>query len=231
MTQQPRVDQLLPVSAPEPDERLEQHWDYLYEPDARDVVDALAAEEFGEGASMEVTGLQALLGEWLGAIIGGQQKGLLFSCVIIALMMMLALRSVWLGLWSMLPNLLPLWVLGGCLAWVYREVDSDTLILAMLAIGVGVDDTIHFLMRYRTEMAKTSESAEAVRRTFQYAGRGIVMTTCVLCIGFSPCMLSDYYSTHILGTWLPFTLILALSADLLLLPAMANVGLIRLRTD
>ena len=94
----------------------------------------------------------------------------------------------------------------------------------MLAIGIGVDDTIHFLMRYRVEQARCPDRATALSRTYAFAGRAILMTTVVLVIGFLPCLLSDYFSLWILGSLLPLVLVLAVLADLLLVPAMVAVG-------
>ena len=148
-------------------------------------------------------------------LLAGQQRGLLFTFILVALMMCISLRSVGAGLWSMLPNMLPLLVLGGTIGLVQDETDSDTLILAMLAIGIGVDDTIHFLMRYRIEVGRGRTPSEAIAATFDFAGRGIVMTTVVLAIGFMPLAFTDYYSTKIMGTMLPYTLVVAVFADLL----------------
>jgi predicted RND superfamily exporter protein len=103
-------------------------------------------------------------------------------------------------------------------------VDSDALILAMLAIGIGVDDTIHFMMRYRLEAERTEDRTEALKRTYDFAGRAIVITTLTLALGFAPFAFAGYYSITILGTLLPMTLVVALSADLLLVPALAQVG-------
>ena len=99
----------------------------------------------------------------------------------------------------------------------------------MVAIGIGVDDTIHFLMRLRFETSKTDDLPEAVRRTFQYSGRAIIMTSVILVAGFAPFALSDYFSVKIFGTLLPFCLIVALLADLFWAPAMVRLGWLNFR--
>ena len=183
-----------------------------------------AAEFFGPEVKVTPTSALYLVGSWLDELLAGQQRGLLFTFILVALMMCISLRSVWAGLWSMLPNVLPLLVLGGTIGLVQDETDSDTLILAMLAIGIGVDDTIHFLMRYRIEVERGRSASEAIAATFDFAGRGIVMTTVVLALGFMPLAFTDYYSTKIMGTMLPYTLMVAVFADLLLVPALARLG-------
>ena len=135
------------------------------------------------------------------------------------------------GLWSMLPNLLPLFSVTAVATWTWGAFDSDTLAILMMAIGIGVDDTIHFLTRYRIEADRTSTTAEALDRTFSFAGRAIIMTTVVLAIGFLPFLMSDYYSSWIMGSLLPLALIVAMVADLLLVPALAQIGLMRFRQE
>lgn len=192
---------------------------------ARDA-EALARTTLGEDVTVEVTGLSSLYGEFLTSLISGQKTGLVLSFATVALMMILGLRSLRAGLWSMVPNALPLLALVGYVGWAWDAVDSDTLIVGMMAIGIGVDDTIHFLMRYRIEAARHAR-AEALRRSFAFAGRAIVFTTFILVIGFLPMALSDYFTVWILGTLLPGSLVVALVADLLLVPALVAVGAIR----
>lgn len=190
-------------------------------------IEALARQELGDGASAEVTGLAFLMGDWIGAIVQGQKNGLALAVFLITLMMMVGLRSWKVGLWSMIPNLLPLLVLGGYLGIFWGDVDSDLLGLAMIAIGIGVDDTVHFLMRYRIEVRRSPDAAEAIRRTFHFSGRGIVITTVILVAGFMPFALSGYLSLAVMGTLLPMTLIVALLGDILLVPALVRLGWVR----
>ncbi|MCO4763253.1 MAG: MMPL family transporter [Myxococcales bacterium] len=178
--------------------------------------------------TVTVSGLSYLLGAWLGDILTGQLNGLLLSVLAIGLMMIWVVRSLRVGLWAMLPNLLPLLVLGGYVGGLWATVDSDVFAVAMLAIGIGVDDTIHFLSRYRLE-ANRHPDEEALRRTFQFAGRAIVMTTIILVVGLLPLCASDYFSVRIMGTLLPMCLVVALVADLLLVPAMVEVGWMSVR--
>ena len=187
-------------------------------------IDDLGVEILGGQATVQATGLSALMGAWIDRIIAGQVRGIAFSVGVVTLLMVVGLRSLRLGLISMLPNLLPLVWLGGYLGLAWGDVDTDTAVIAMLAIGIGVDDTIHFLMRYRVEAARCDTRDEALGRTYAFAGRAIVMTTVVLVVGFLPCALSNYFSLQILGTLLPMVLVFAVLADLLMVPAMVRVG-------
>lgn len=191
-----------------------------------DDVRAIYEAELGALASVEPTGIGYLLGDWLDDIIAGQQRGLAFSFVTVLLVMVWGLRSWRMGLWSMLPNAIPLIALGGLLGWRGEPVDSDMFAVGMLAIGIGVDDTIHVLVRYRRERARGLDQRAALRETFAFSGRAVVLTTVVLCIGFAPFASAGYLSVRIMGVYLPFALVVALLADLLFVPALVTAGLL-----
>ena len=182
-----------------------------------------------KGVRAETTGMFYLMGNWVDELFDGQRRGLLVSILLIALLMMIGLRSIGVGIWSMLPNLLPLLAVGGAIGWAWDVADTDTFGIAMIAIGIGVDDTIHFLSRLKLESARCEDHDEAISRTFRFAGRGIVITTVIFTLGFLPMGLSDYMSLAFYGTLLPACFVVALLADILWLPAMARVGAIRFK--
>ncbi|MEL6342008.1 MAG: MMPL family transporter [Myxococcota bacterium] len=186
-------------------------------------VEALAAAKLPTGVSVEATGLSVLFGGFIDQLVNGQRNGLLFSFGAIAVIMTLGLRSVRWGGASMLPNLLPLLAVAGYVGLAWDPVDSDVALVMMIAIGIGVDDTIHVLVRLRLETARHPMS-DAIRRTLRFAGRGIVFTTVILTMGFLPLALSDYFTIRMMGSLLPAALIVALVADILLVPAMASLG-------
>ena len=138
--------------------------------------------------------------------------------------MMLCIRRFWAALISMIPNALPLIVLGGYLGLTWDKVDSDLAFIALIAIGIGVDDTIHFLTRLRLETLRTDNDQQALENTFYFTGRAIVQTTVILTGGFLPFLWTDYLSLSVMGSLLPLFLVVALVADLLV-----RTGLVKLR--
>jgi len=178
----------------------------------------------GDEVQIEATGIMALLGEWLEEFIDGQKRGMIFAFITILIMMSIALRSITGGLWSMLPNIIPLLFLGGYVGWFWDTVDSDVIMVAIVAIGISVDDTIHFLFRYRFERERTKDIEIALDRTFHFSGRAIIITSVILVAGFSPYAMSGYFSVRIFGTLLPATLAVAMVTDILLIPAMIKLG-------
>jgi predicted RND superfamily exporter protein len=189
----------------------------------------LAPLHLGEEARAEVTGIVFLLGYFFDEIVQGQQMGVLVSFLLIALLMALGLRSLSAGALSMVPNLLPVLVLLGVMGAFVDHIDSDVMLILIIAMGIGVDDTIHFLMRYRVELDRVGWRDEAVKSTFGFAGRGILMTSVILVAGFLPCALSSYVTMVYLGTLLPLALVVALLADVLLVPALVQKGWLRLK--
>ncbi len=200
--------------------------DLRHSHELRQQLQQLARETIGEQVAIHATGVMPMLGSFMDVLIAGQRRGLLAACLVVALMMMLGMRSWRVGLWSMLPNLLPPLAVAGLAGLLWTRVDIDVLVVAVIAIGVGVDDTIHFLMRYRIESSR-APPAQAIERSFQVAGRAIVFTTVILVLGFLPLALGQYHSVRVMGLFLPFALLVALAADLLLLPALIRVGLLR----
>jgi predicted RND superfamily exporter protein len=187
---------------------------------------AIAGAMLGDGVDVEVTGLSYILGSLMDNIISGQKRSLIYAFFVISVMMVIAFRSVSAGLWSMIPNAIPIVALGGFVGLVWDPVDSDTLLVAIAAVSIGVDDTIHFLIRYNIESGRHESVEKALERTFHYSGRAIVITSVILAAGFAPFALSDYYTAFYSGTLLPGCFIVALAADLLLVPALVKLGVI-----
>lgn len=191
-------------------------------------IERMAKAELGDvkGLKVEVLGFEPLLGSWVDNIIEGQKRGVLVSLAIIAVLLVLGFGSLRIGLLSMIPNVLPLLALGGLAGLIWDRVDTDTLIIAMIAIGIGVDDTIHFMSRYKLERGRGQSAEAAILATFRFSGRGIVITTFIFAVGFLPLWLSEYSSIANMGSLLPYTFVIAVLADLLLVPAMISVGLL-----
>ena len=190
--------------------------------------ESVASEILGDDVNVEASGFMFLAGMWIEENVRSQRYAIMISFAVIAVVMMLLFRSISVGLGSMLPNAVPLLLLGGALGLLWRVVDSDMAVLVLIAIGIAVDDTIHFLARYRVERPRSESVKQAIERTFSTAGRAIVMTSLIFAAGFAPLAFSDYLTIRLMGLLLPLIMIAALVADLLLLPALITVGAIRL---
>jgi len=191
-----------------------------------DEIEVMAAEIMPEGATVEMNGLAVLAARLGPRILSTSLQGFSFVLALIALLMAVLFRSARVGLLSLIPNMLPVGLGVVAVHVVFELVDADTLTFLAICIGVAVDDTIHFLARYRIERSTRDVRSDAVSATILEAGHGIVRTTVILVAGFSVLAWSDYVPLATMGWMLPITLASAVLLDLTLLPAMVELGLI-----
>ncbi|MEH6345917.1 MAG: MMPL family transporter [Bermanella sp.] len=169
---------------------------------------------------VQVTGSLALMMELVDHISWTQIKSFSFALLIITLLMMVTLGSLQGGLISMMPNLLPAFFTFGLLGLLGVPLDTDTLIIAPLIIGIAVDDTIHFLAHYRDAWYESGDVETALANTIQEVGQAVTFTTLILGLGFSMLAFSDYLGMAKTGIFGSMAIFVALSSDLLLLPAL-----------
>ncbi len=190
-------------------------------------VDAIAQQTFPESIQVETSGSYPIIGQVVRKMVRSQLLGLATCFLSISVIMAFGLRSVRNAMFAQFPNMLPAALILGFLAFTQSVVDVDMLGLPTVALGLAVDDTIHFLHRYQIEFAKSNDRMEALDKTYTFSGQAILQTTMILCIGLLPFALGSFLTIWMLGTYLVITLFLAVLADLLLLPAMIKVGLLK----
>jgi len=167
-----------------------------------------------------VTGGLSLMMELIDHISWAQIKSFGFALMIITILMVVSLSSVQAGLISMVPNLLPAFFTFGVMGLLGIPLDTDTLIIAPLIIGIAVDDTIHFIAHYRDAWFESGDVDVALQSTIKEVGQAVTFTTLVLAIGFSMLAFSDYLGLAKTGIFGSLAIVVALSSDLLLLPAL-----------
>lgn len=145
-------------------------------------------------------------------------QGLGLAVLIIGVLMALLFRNARMLIIFMIPNLLPLLVAGALLGYLGIELEAGVSIVFAVIFGIAVDDTIHFLSRYKLARAAGAPLEEAIHTTFRETGKAIVLTTVVLFFGFLVMLFSIHPPSVTVGLLISFTLVSALIADLLLLP-------------
>jgi predicted RND superfamily exporter protein len=100
------------------------------------------------------------------------------------------------------------------------ELKTSTAIIFTIAFGIAVDDTIHFLGKFKYELMKGRSVIYALKRAYMVTGKAMIITTFVLCAGFMMLMISSFQGTFMMGMLLCITLFVALIADLTLLPVL-----------
>ncbi len=150
--------------------------------------------------------------------------GTMVVLLAISAILLFALRSLRLGLISIVPNLLPA-VLGfGVWGLTVGQVGLSLSVVVAMTVGIVVDDTVHFLAKYRRARREQGLGPEdAVRQTFDTAGRALFTTTAVLVAGFLILVFSPFIPTAQVGVLTAMIIAFALIADLSLLPALLTV--------
>ncbi len=137
-------------------------------------------------------------------------------------LMMLALRSVLAGFLSMLPNLYPAVVAYGLLGWIGYPLDLAMAIVASVALGIAVDDTTHFVLRFQELRAKHTW-VDALPLAFQQCSLAMIRTTIITCAGLFPILGTQLATMSRFATMLIGLMALALLSDLVLMPALLTI--------
>ena len=152
-------------------------------------------------------------------------KNLIFSlCIaifLIAIFMAFMFKSVKMIVISLIPNLLPLVFTAGAMGFLGITLRPSTILVFTIAFGISVDDTIHFLAKYRQELWDNKfDVTKSVFKSLKETGVSMYYTSIVLFFGFSVFLTSDFGGTIALGGLVSLTLLLAMLTNLLLLPSL-----------
>ena len=143
------------------------------------------------------------------------------AIVLIALFMAYLFRSLRMILISLIPNLLPLLITAGVMGFVGVPIKPSTILVFSIAFGISVDDTIHFLAKYRQELATHHwRIRKSVYASLRETGVSMFYTSIVLFFGFSVFTISSFGGTVALGALVSATLLFAMLANLILLPSL-----------
>ena len=164
----------------------------------------------------------AVLFAWIGQRnIQAMLIGTMIVLLAISAILLVALRSLRLGLISIIPNLLPATLGFGVWGLTVGEVGLSLSVVVAMTVGIVVDDTVHFLSKYRTARHDGGKDVdEAIRYAFDTAGRAVFTTTLVLVAGFLIFAFSPFIPTAQVGILTAMIIAFALVADLSLLPAL-----------
>lgn len=144
--------------------------------------------------------------------------GLGTAILIVSLLMALLFRNLKMLLISLVPNLFPLILAGALLGFLGIELEAGVSIVFAVIFGIAVDDTIHFLSKYKLARNKGLEVEKAMRITFLETGKAIVLTSIVLFFGFLVMLFSIHPPSVTIGLLISLTLVSALLSDLLFIP-------------
>ena len=170
--------------------------------------------------SVTITGIMSIFGRIITAAIYSAAQSYTIALLVITALMIVLIGDLKLGFISMVPNLTPIISVVGLMGLASIQFDLFTMLIASIAIGLAVDDTIHFMYNFRKYYEQTGDVREAVQRTLQTAGRAMLTTSVVLSIGFFIFTLASMNNLFNFGLLTGTAILLALLADLILAPAL-----------
>lgn len=168
----------------------------------------------------EITGAAHLIDRNNEYMVNNMTQGFLFSLLVICILTFFLHRSWRMVLVFIIPNVIPLIIIGGIMGYAGIELKAATSLVFSIAFGIATDDTIHFISRLKIELGYGKSLMYAFKRTYFETGKPIILTTFILLGGFMTLMISDFQSTFYFGFLICITVIIAVLADIFLLPVL-----------
>ncbi len=157
--------------------------------------------------------------------INSMLKGNAVAVLLIALIMMVALRSWRLGALSLIPNVLPILMTFGVWALLVQQVGMAAAMVSATSLGIVVDSTVHFLSKYlRARREKNQSPAEAIHYTFRMVGKALLVNALILTLGFGVLAFSTFRINAEMGLLTALAILIALAVDFLLLPSLLLIA-------
>ena len=166
----------------------------------------------------EITGLAVLYNNMLQSLFSSQIGSLALVFAVIALMLLILFRSIKIMIIGVLPNIFVASSVLGLLGLLKIPLDIMTITVASISVGMAVDNTIHYLYRYRSEIEAGNTPDESMLLSHLSVGRAIFYTAFTIAIGFSILSLSNFAPTALFGIFTAIALLLAFVSSLTLLP-------------
>lgn len=180
-----------------------------------------AIEESVESLKVEsvVTGSGVLYTKGTTYMVKNLFTSLILAIFVIAILMSFLFKSFKMVLVSLFPNLIPLIFTSALMGYFGIAIKPSTILVFSIAFGISIDDTIHFLAKYRQEL-KTKSISESVEISIKETGVSMIYTSIILFFGFSMFTASEFGGTQALGVLVSLTLFVAMLTNLILLPSL-----------
>lgn len=191
---------------------------YYAKPEFNDLLRKSIDKEYYD---ITLTGTAVVVSEGTQYLIINLISSIVFAVISIAALMSLLFASFKMVMISMIPNLIPMAITAGIMGWFGIPLKPSTLLIFSIALGITVDNTIHFLAKYRQELKlKKWDLKECVAMSIRETGLSIIYTSVILFFGFIVFVFSDFGGTQALGYLSAITYFVALFTNLVLLPAL-----------
>jgi len=177
-------------------------------------------EMLGDQGTLQLTGMIALISHTVIATMESMLRSYALALALITPLMMLLIGSLRAGLVSMVPNLVPIFMTLGLMGLTGIPIDMFTLLAGCIAIGLAVDDSVHFIASFRRYLAQGNDPLRCVELTMQSTGRALLFTSVVLTAGFLVLTLSDMVNLKEVGFLTAFAIASAFLLDITVTPAL-----------
>ncbi len=181
-----------------------------------DAIAAMAAAEAPADLRVDTLGTTFLYSKAMEDLTRGMLQGLAVAAGLIFLVLVAGLGSLKLGLLATIPNLLPIVVCGGLFGWLGVPISMSTSLMGCIALGLAVDDTSHVVGHVSPH--------DSLQGLYGLVGSPILLTTLSLCAGYAVLLASEFATVEVLGGSVIATLVLALVADLVVLPSLLTLA-------
>jgi predicted RND superfamily exporter protein len=185
-------------------------------------IQTFAEKTFPPELKVRATGELILHTRTSGDIVRGQIQSLALAAGVIFIVMSTMFLSFRIGLIAMIPNLFPILVFFGLMGASGAVLSLSTNIIAAIVLGIAVDDTIHLMTRLSAEVRATADQEQALLDTFSTVGKPVFYTSVILFLGFLTLCVSTFVPIREFGLLAATSMVVALAADVVLLPAVLS---------
>ena len=184
-------------------------------------VEAYLAEHFPEGGSIEarMVGATILMDRMFSRMNQSQMIGLGTTVVAVTILVSFLMGSVIAGLIAAIPLILTVTFSMGIMAYTGQPLDMMTLMVSAIAVGIGVDYSIHFISRFRNEFRTSRDAQQALQATIRTTGRGITYNALTVALGFFILVFASFKGIRMFGMQIALTMVVSAISAISIIPA------------
>jgi len=179
-------------------------------------------ENIDDAIKITITGESVLVNDAADSMASAQAKSLALILFIIFVIISMIFINIQAGLISIVPNLFPIVIMFGAMGFFGIPLDTGTAMIAVISIGVIVDDTMHLMVRYNEELTSTYDEESAISRTIRAEALPIISTSLALALGFAIMMQSSFLPIVYFGALSALVMMMALVAEFVLTPILLS---------
>jgi predicted RND superfamily exporter protein len=180
-------------------------------------------EVVGNELEFALTGTTEVLSRTLSAMLQSHIRSYVIAFCIITPLMVLMIGDLRRGLWSMVPNLIPVIACLALMGWLGIRLDGSTLLVGAIVLGLAVDDTIHFMHKFSSYYKVSGDVESAITETLRTTGLAMLFTSITIGLGFSSFAFAHMVNAQAIGLLVAFAAAVAFAADVLVAPALVAV--------